>query len=86
MKRLPDWTEEEFDILIQNNSLSAESLSTRLPRRTIDAIQIVRNGVHEFHQKDDSYLLSEIMKEYLGGSEEVLSCPICGERIAGRES
>ena len=81
MKRSPDWTTEEFEILVQNNSLSAESLSVRIPRRTLDAIQIVRNGIHEFHQKGDSTLLSNMMKEYLTVSGKVLVCSICSEKI-----
>jgi hypothetical protein len=81
MKRTTDWTKEEFDILIQNNSLSGESLSTRLPRRTLDAIQIVRSGIHEFHQKGDSTFLSKMMKEHLTKSGIALACPICSERI-----
>lgn len=80
MKRSPDWTKEEFEILLKNNSLSAESLSAQLPLRTLDAIQIVRNGIHEFHQKGGSTLLSKMMKEYLSILGVVLACPICGEK------
>lgn len=76
MKREADWTKEEFEILLQNNSLPVESLSAQLPSRTIDAIKIVRNGIHEFHLKGDSSLLSKMMKERL-----TLICPVCGERI-----
>jgi hypothetical protein len=81
MKRLPDWTHEEFEILLQHNSLSAEDLSIQLPRRSSDAVQIVRNGIHEFHQNGESTLLSKMMKERLTKSGMILSCPICGERI-----
>jgi hypothetical protein len=84
MKRLPDWTKEEFGILLQNNSLLNEGFTTLLPSRTIDAIQIVRSGIHEFHKKGDSTLLSRMMKESLTKSGIVLSCPICGERISVR--
>ena len=81
MKRLPEWTKEEFDILVKNNSLSDESLSTRLPHRTLDAMQIVRSGIHEFHQKGDSTLLSKMMKAHLTKLGSFFECPICGERI-----
>lgn len=81
MNRLLDWTKEEFDILVQNNALSDESLSNRLPRRTPDAIQVVRNGIHEFHLKGESSLLSKMMKERLTVLRPISICPICGERI-----
>lgn len=81
MKRPPDWTKEEFEILIRNNSLSAESLSARLTRRTQDAIQLVRNGIHDYHQKGNSTFISKMMKEYLTKSGTILACPICGENI-----
>lgn len=81
MKRLPDWTKEEFDILILNSSLSKENLSLLIPRRTTDAITVVRNGIHEFHQKGESSLLSRMMKDYIVKLENGLSCPICGMKI-----
>ncbi len=81
MKRAPDWTKEEFDILVRNYSLSSGSLTARLPGRTLDAIEIVRNGLHEFHQKRDSGLLSKMMKDQLSKSGSVFICPVCGERI-----
>ena len=81
MKQAPDWTKEEFELLIQNSTLSDESLAVRLPRRTLGAIQAVRSGVHEFHQKGESTLLSEMMKDHLTKSEAVFVCPSCGERI-----
>ncbi len=84
MKRLPDWTKEEIGVLLQNNSLSSEGFATLLPRRTADAITVVRNGIHEFHKKGETTLLSEMMKETLTKSVIILTCPICGERIAAR--
>ena len=81
MKRLPDWTKKEFEILMENSSLSVESFSAQLPHRTPDAIQIVRNGIHEFHQKGDSSLLSKMMKDIIAKPEIDLVCPICGEKI-----
>ncbi len=81
MKRAPDWTQEEFEVLIQNSTLSDENLLVRLPRRTLGAIQAVRNGIHEFHQKGESTLLSNMMKDHLTKSEAVFVCPVCGESI-----
>jgi hypothetical protein len=81
MNRAPDWTKEEFELLLQNSALSDESLTARLPRRTVGAIQAVRSGIHEFHQKGETSLLSKMMKKYLRTSGMVLACPICGEKI-----
>jgi hypothetical protein len=81
MNRLPDWTPEEFEILLQHNSVPAEDLSIQLVRRSADAVQIVRNGIHEFHKKGESSLLSIMMKERLSKSGMGLACPLCGERI-----
>ncbi len=81
MKQAPDWAQEEFELLIQNSTLSDENLLVRLPRRTLGAIQAVRSGIHEFHQKGESTLLSKVMKDHLTKSEAVFVCPICGERI-----
>ncbi len=81
MKQASEWTKEEFEILVRNISLSDEKLANQLPRRTLDAIQIVRNGIHEYHKKGDSTLLSKMMKDRITKSGKFLSCPICGERI-----
>lgn len=81
MKRLPDWTKEEIEILVRNNSLSVESISARLPLRTPAAIQVIRNGIYEFHQKGDLSLLSKMMKDRIAKPEIDLVCPICGENI-----
>ena len=81
MKQAPDWTKEEFELLIQNSTLSDESLLVRLPRRTLGVIQAVRNEIHEFHQKGESTLLSKMMKDHLTKSEAAFVCPICGESI-----
>ncbi len=84
MKRAPEWTVEEFDILLRNISLDAETLSSRYLQRTASAIEIVRSGIHTFHQKGDSSLLSKMMKKRLTKSGTTLVCPICGERLAVR--
>ena len=81
MKRAPDWTPDEFEILLQNSSLSPKDLSPRLPGRTPDAIEVVRNGVHDFHTKGDSTLLSKMMKQCLSKPGSSLACPICGESL-----
>ena len=65
MKRAPDWTKEEFVLLAKSYSLSDEDLSKRLPNRTINAIGFVRSGIHEYHEKGDTTILSKMMKDYL---------------------
>jgi hypothetical protein len=69
--RKPDWSEEEFRLLLDFPDDTAEHLQKRSP----DAISIVKTGVHEFHQGRDSQLLSEMMKRLL--SESNWTCPIC---------
>lgn len=83
MKRAPDWTKEEFGILLQNNSLPSEGFFKLLPQRTADAITVVRSGIHEFHKKGESTLLSKMMKETLSKSSIALKCPLCGENLGG---
>ncbi len=81
MNREPDWTKEEFDLLLRNDALSDEEFSSRLPNRTLDAINVVRNGIHEFHSKGETTLLSKMMKKELENSGIILACPICGKSI-----
>jgi len=81
MKRAPEWTPAEFDLLLQNPSLSDSALTKLLPKRSESAIQVVRSGVHEFHIKEDSTLLSKMMKTRLAREGMNLLCPICGEKI-----
>ncbi len=83
MNRAPEWTEEEFDFLLHSNTLSSELVCAHLQERTSNAVQIVRNGIHEFHTKGDSSLLSKMMKERLAISVAELACPICGQVLAG---
>jgi len=81
MKQAPEWTPSEFDLLLQNSSLSDNALTKLLPKRSESAIQIVRSGIHEFHSKGDSTLLSKMMKTRLARGGMNLICSICGEKI-----
>jgi len=80
MKRAPDWSKEEFETLIKHWNLSDADLSVLIPTRTTDAIKVVRSGIHEFHQKGTSSLLSKMMKTYIEQSHG-LKCPLCGEGL-----
>jgi hypothetical protein len=81
MTRAPDWTPEEFDILLNHNNLSREELAKLLPRRSSDAVEVVRQGIHRFHDKGDGSLLSEIMRRRLADKQQSSTCPVCGKRL-----
>jgi hypothetical protein len=81
MTRFPDWTIEEFEILLNHNDLSGEQLAELLPRRTPDAVEVVRQGIHRFHATGDGSMLSEIMRQRIRDKHQSLTCPKCGARI-----
>ncbi len=80
-KRAPNWSREEIMVLLENHSLSDEVLAEKLSRRSMDAINIVRRGIHDLHNGKKNDLLSKLMIELIHSYEEALSCAICGERI-----
>lgn len=79
MKRAPNWTIEEFNFLLNNPQLNSSELTEKLPGRTEDAIQIVRNGIHSWHLGLNISMLSKMMVSRLEKGEFL--CPICQERI-----
>ena len=81
MKRAPEWTPKEFEILLSSPELSADALQLKLPRRTSDAIQIVRSGIHAFHIGKDTSMLSMMMLRRLEGDTAGLVCPICDKPL-----
>jgi hypothetical protein len=81
MTRSPDWRIEEFEILLNNNNLSGKQVAQLLPKRTSDAIEIVRQGIHRFHDIGDGSMLSEIMRQRLNEKGQSLTCPICKARL-----
>lgn len=81
LKRAPEWTSEEFEILLQSPALPADKLRLRLPNRTPDAIQIVRRGIHAFHTGKNASMLSKMMIHRLEGDTTNLVCPICEEPL-----
>lgn len=65
MARAPRWTEQEFETLVENLSHSDETLETRLPQRTVGAVEIVRNGIHSYHTgKHYESILSKMMQHH----------------------
>lgn len=77
MKRAPEWTSDEFEILLKSPALSADDLQLRLPKRTQGAIQIVRSGIHAFHTGKNYSMLSKMMVRRLEGDTSGLVCSIC---------
>ena len=77
MKRAPEWTPEEFEILLQSPTLPVENLKLKLPRRTTSAIQIVRNGIHAYHTGMDTSMLSFMMVNRLKLNTIGLICSVC---------
>jgi hypothetical protein len=65
MTRAPDWSEEEFRLLLSHPDMPALELVTDLPQRTVAAIELVRQGVADFQKKGESVLLSQMMVRVL---------------------
>jgi hypothetical protein len=81
MKRKPDWTKEEFEILLANMDLPDDRLASKLPGRSVQAIRIVRNGLHSYHMEKDISMLSQMMVDRLKNGVKLVRCPRCGEDI-----
>jgi hypothetical protein len=81
MTRAPDWSVEEFEILLNHNNLSRHELAKLFPRRTSDPVEVVRQGIHRLHDNGDGSLLSEVMRRRLANQHQSLSCPVCGTRL-----
>jgi hypothetical protein len=76
MKRAPDWTLDEFEILLNSPTLPDENLDLKLPKRIIGAIQNVRNGIHAYHTGNNYSMLSKMLVSRLEKSPSELICPI----------
>jgi hypothetical protein len=78
MKRAPNWTPEEFETLVKSAGDADDEVVCRLDGgRSIDAVNLVRGALHEYHRKGDSPLLSRMMREYLAARRGTLKCPQC---------
>lgn len=79
MTREPDWTKEEFEILLQHPELSNEELHTLISRRSPGAIAAVRGFVCAYHTPGKAVDLSHMMITRLmkGG----YACRRCGTSI-----
>jgi len=81
MVRALDWTEDEFQTLITGYRLSDAELMSRLPNRTMGAINVVREGVHACHIGSNTSMLSQMMLSYLNRNQSTLECPKCGAKF-----
>ncbi|MGA2158047.1 MAG: hypothetical protein ABSG90_02390 [Dehalococcoidia bacterium] len=81
MAKAPKWPIEEFLVVLKSIGISNVELSKQLPLRTINAIQFVKLGIHDFHIGKDYKFLSNKMKSYLIANREPLRCPVCGRYL-----
>ena len=84
MARAPAWTTDEFAALMHAPHLT-EVDATHLPAlrgRSADAIAVVRQGVHSWHQgRRDTTLLSARMKGWLEQHTGLIACAVCNVRL-----
>ena len=86
MKRAPDWTQDEFEVLLHSPTLTDDALCLKLPNRTLSAIQIVRRGIHAFHTGQNISMLSKMMVQRLEKGTTDLICPICEMHLESVEN
>lgn len=86
MKQAPPWTPEEFEILLCNPGASPEALVLRLSRRSVGAIETVRQAIHAYHNAGDfaETGLSLMMRERLDPPRSLLTCAVCGAPFSPR--
>jgi hypothetical protein len=77
MAREPEWTSDEFRVILENPQSSSEELRNQFLNRSIGAIDCVRSGIHDFHSEGDSGILSAEMRRVLNSSRRAWTCPIC---------
>ena len=73
--------DEEFETLLQHPELSGEQVAELLPRRTADAVAVVREGIHAYHSGMDISMLSRMMRHRLDEVSRRVRCPRCGDEI-----
>jgi len=77
----PNWIIEEFSHLLNNPDLSDQAIAEQLPRRSVGAVTIVRNGIHSYHENKHISMLSKMMVDYLS-THRGLICPRCEHPLA----
>ena len=81
MPRAPDWTEEEFEVLVQNPECNEAEIARLLASRSGGAVNVVRNGIHSYHLNRDISMLSEMMQQRLADRTRPVRCPRCGVSV-----
>jgi hypothetical protein len=75
MTRAPNWTEDEFETLLNNPHSSDEELADLLPQRTPDAVGVVRAFVHNYHLGGSMSGIGNMMVQRL--EQGSVTCPVC---------
>lgn len=61
----PNWSREEFELLLASPSLTDDELAVRLPGRSVGAIRTIRAFVASFRRGGDISGLSRMMLDVL---------------------
>jgi hypothetical protein len=78
MAQAPQWTQAEFELVLESGSKDSGELADLLPRRSVGAIEWVRAGIHSYHLGGDISMLAQMMRDRLADSTRPVKCPICG--------
>jgi len=82
MAQAPEWTEDEFRLLLTAYGIPDEELAARMPRRNVGGIKMVRGLVHSYHEGADcAGMLSQMVFRELERGAGELTCPACGEQF-----
>jgi hypothetical protein len=81
MIRPPDWSLDEFIIVLANPGMPPAKLIPQLPGRTGGAIGVVQQGIHAFHKGTNISTLSRLMVDHLETHRGSLVCPVCRWRF-----
>ena len=77
MSQWPDWTPQEFDIVVSAPNDSPQVLAQQLGSRTPGAVEWVRAGIHGYHTNGDVSPLSHMMRSRLDARSAPVVCPQC---------
>jgi hypothetical protein len=78
VSREPKWTAQEFETLLQGGHRAVEELAMDLSGRTVEAIDLLQQGIHNYHVGRGTAILSEMMLRRLGDRSRPVICPVCG--------
>lgn len=71
------WSEKDFAVVVRSYGQSIEELCRELPDRTSGAIEVVIEGIHDYHENGHFKALSKMMIDYLERSNDKFMCPKC---------